>query len=230
MKISKETIKILKTFSQINGGLVFETGNFIMTRSMVGQIYAHANLEDEIDADFCISDLQHFIGILTAMGDCDIEFRPETADLKITNGFSTVYHQTHDKSMIVTPERKISIKSPRFVFDLTNDIMAQMRNIWRVQSITHINICRRGDEIHIEGYSRKSDMNSTKVLHNIVVGKYDGENDFEVILNIDNIKVDNSDYQVLVALKNQQGAVMLSSPTVSTVITMEKDSSHNFVD
>ena len=51
MKFSKQTIDILKNFSQINSSIMLTKGSFIMTKSINSVVYAEAEIADVIDED-----------------------------------------------------------------------------------------------------------------------------------------------------------------------------------
>ena len=63
MKLSNETLTVLKNFSSINQGIQFKKGNKLTTVSSGKTVLAQANLKDEFPKEFCIYDLNEFLSI-----------------------------------------------------------------------------------------------------------------------------------------------------------------------
>ena len=74
MKLSEQTISILKNFSNINSGLFFQQGKQIRTVAPSKAILAHANIAEEIPVEFGIYDLNRLLGVLSLIEQPDIEF------------------------------------------------------------------------------------------------------------------------------------------------------------
>ena len=62
MKISTETLNILKNFSTINSSLVVKQGNTIRTISPAKNILAKFECPESFDNDFAVYDLNKFLG------------------------------------------------------------------------------------------------------------------------------------------------------------------------
>jgi hypothetical protein len=54
MKLSSETLAVLKNFVGINASIEFKTGNKLATISTTKTVLAKATIKDEIPQDFCI--------------------------------------------------------------------------------------------------------------------------------------------------------------------------------
>ena len=65
MKLSDNTISILKNFSGINQSLLFKQGNTLKTISVMKNILAEATIEEDFPKDFGIYDLNQFLNGLS---------------------------------------------------------------------------------------------------------------------------------------------------------------------
>ena len=65
MKISADTLSILKNFASINTGLVFRKGTTIKTISSNKNILAEATITEDMPQDFGIYDLNKFLTVLS---------------------------------------------------------------------------------------------------------------------------------------------------------------------
>ena len=61
MKLTQNTISILKNFSSINPSIYIREGNKIRTIAMSGNIAASATVEEEFTTPFAIYDLNQFL-------------------------------------------------------------------------------------------------------------------------------------------------------------------------
>ena len=54
MKLTNETLTVLKNFASINQGIQFKKGKKIKTMSQGKSVMAEANVKDEFPEDFCV--------------------------------------------------------------------------------------------------------------------------------------------------------------------------------
>jgi hypothetical protein len=63
MKLSTETLNVLKNFSAINEGIEFKKGNTLKTMSSGKTVLAEASLKDSFTDEFCVDDLNEFLQV-----------------------------------------------------------------------------------------------------------------------------------------------------------------------
>jgi hypothetical protein len=68
MKLSTETISVLKNFSTINANLMVKAGSSLSTMSAMKNIVAKADVSEEFPSDFAIYDLNEFLSALSLFG------------------------------------------------------------------------------------------------------------------------------------------------------------------
>ena len=61
MKLSDNTINLLKNFKEINQSILFKKGNKLRTISVMKNILAEATVAEDFPKDFGIYDLSQFI-------------------------------------------------------------------------------------------------------------------------------------------------------------------------
>ena len=64
MKLSNDTLTILKNFAGINSGIEFKIGDSLATMSPGKTILAKAKLKDTFPDTFCVFDLNQFLSVL----------------------------------------------------------------------------------------------------------------------------------------------------------------------
>ena len=61
MKLSEETLKVLKNFAGINPSILIKPGNNISTQAIAGNIVAEADIQEEFPVEFCLYNLVQFL-------------------------------------------------------------------------------------------------------------------------------------------------------------------------
>lgn len=90
MRLSKETRKILKHFSDISKSIWLQPGDILATRNQNGHVYGQAKIPEIFPhaEPVLIFDLQKFLSVLNMFENADLEFYDDY--INITNGRSTV--------------------------------------------------------------------------------------------------------------------------------------------
>ena len=95
MKLSKETIEILKNFSTINSNILVEPGNVIKTISPVKNVMSEATVSETFDTQFGIWDLGKFLGTISLFDDAEFFFSGEVVtDVSVVNDCSRLGHRS----------------------------------------------------------------------------------------------------------------------------------------
>ena len=63
MKLSEQTVNILKNFSDINQNILVKSGNQLQTMSTMKNILGTAEVSETFPRDFGIYDLNEFLGV-----------------------------------------------------------------------------------------------------------------------------------------------------------------------
>lgn len=119
MKLSNETLTILKNFANINSGIFFKQGKKLSTVSSSKTILAEVELSDEFPQDFGIYDLNKFLSVLSLYKDnAELEFDP--VNVTIGSGRTKTKYRLTDKTMIVAPpDKQLTLPSTDVEFTLT---------------------------------------------------------------------------------------------------------------
>lgn len=232
MKLSQQTLAILKNFSRVNSSVMLKKGNFINTRAINGTIYAEATIDDEIDSDFAIYDLNNFLSVVSLVGDdADITVDSKTSTIKIRNSHSTVNFDAADPSTIVYPSKAITFPDASIKFRLKSEEYKQLTRIARSMKIDTLCITNNNKNIVINGYRKAVDAEFEKPLYQTIIGE---ENDnledaeFSFFINMNNLDLIDSDYTVHLLGQGNKIASKFEGVQASYVIALEQNSTHNF--
>jgi hypothetical protein len=108
MKLSKETLSVLKNFAGINDGLMFRSGNVLRTCDANKQVMAETTISETIPGNFGIFDLNKFLSVLSLHEDdttLQIEDNTKSLIVKDKSGRSTTTYRFCDASNIKNTEK-----------------------------------------------------------------------------------------------------------------------------
>jgi hypothetical protein len=133
MKISKNTLDILKNFATINTNLLVREGNVLATISVQKNQFARAEVPEQFPREFAVYDLNALLQLLTLDADQDVDFGEKS--LKITKDLGEFEFFYSDPTIIVAAPNKTIPVEPKIVFDLAaSEIQAILKAAAIVQA------------------------------------------------------------------------------------------------
>jgi hypothetical protein len=200
IKLSTQTLDILKNFSGINSNLVVKAGEPLSTISEAKNIMAIASISESFEAGFGIYDLNEFISMFSLMQDPELEFSTDSVVFK--SGKTKASYRFADESILTSPKNKINMPTSDLSVNISSDVLVQVRKAAGV--LGHSTMSIRGTD--------------GAVTLSVVDPKNSSANTFSVTLDEDNAQKGNFDLQFLIAnLKLLQGDydVNISSKLIS---------------
>ena len=89
MKLSKDTLEVLKNFATINTNILVREGTSVSTISTGKNIFAKAEVTEPFPKEFAVYDLNSLLSLLTVMEDTDVDFGDES--LTVSKGLSLIH-------------------------------------------------------------------------------------------------------------------------------------------
>lgn len=197
MKLSKKTLQILKNYSSLNSGILFKPGKILNTRTVNGVAYSEAEIEDTITDEFGIYDLNNFLTLIDLMGDASINLDPSSQELVITNGKSTLLYPTANPSSIVFPKKRLEFPTAEVIFELKSELLTEINRVARAMGADVLVFESEDGNIALKLYNMKVDASLKKAMYSVSVGTLPSGN-FKAVIKMENIKMLDSDYTVLV--------------------------------
>jgi len=195
MKLSENTVNVLRNFATINQGLVFKSGNTLRTVSKQQNVLAKATVKESFDNNFAIYDLNRFLAVLSSMNDPDLTVG--TGNVKIASGTSKTTYGLSDETMVVSaPDNDISVQNAEVKFTLTKDNLAQVLKLSGVLGLPNIAVRGNRKKISIAAVDVK---NQDSDVFSVDVGDTDAE--FQFIFVTENFKMIAGDYEVQISSK-----------------------------
>ena len=127
MKLSEKTVNLLKNFAGINQSILFKKGNKLRTMSVMKNILAEAEVEEEFPKDFAIYDLVQFLNGVSLYANPQIEFTTDS-NLTIREGKDrkTKYFFADPSVVVAPPEKSIALPTEDVCFSLDSDQLASL--------------------------------------------------------------------------------------------------------
>ena len=198
MKLTSDTVELLKNFSTINPGIYFKKGKQLSTISPNKNILAEADIEEDISKDFGIYDLNNLLQIISLdKNGVELDLGKTDIDIKLLEGRSKVKYRFTSKEMIVTPpDKKLTLPSKDVEFDFElNDFQWVMKTSSVLQSP---NICieSNGKDVFVTSFDASDDSKPTNSLK---VGESNDK--YRMTFKTENLKMLPGNYEVSISKK-----------------------------
>jgi len=197
MKLTKDTLDVLKNFATINSGIEFKKGNTIRTMSSGKTVLAKATLKDEFPQDFCVYDLNQFLSVHSMFDNTEIEFDDKNVIFKSGTKKSTKYRKTAKEMIVTAPDKELSLPSVDVTFTLTKEDFSDLLKSASILQSPHIAVESDGGSIKLTTFNAKDDSAHT---NSIEVGEGNGKN-FKMVFLTDNLKMIPGAYDVEISAK-----------------------------
>jgi len=194
MKISKETLDVLKNFATINTNILIREGNMLSTISTGKNIFARAEVSETFNKEFAVYDLNSLLALLTLMEDTDVDLGEES--ITMSKGSSHFEYFYADPNIIVSaPDKTIEVDS-FFSFDLSKDEVDMIMKAAAVVGAPMLSVVGKdGEAVLTVGDPNTPRSNAFRQ----VIGATDKV--FDARLAVENFKVVPGNYNVTISEK-----------------------------
>ena len=196
MKLSDNTLTILKNFAGINNSILVKKGNKLRTISVAKNILAEASIDEEFPREFGIYDLNQFLNGLGLHQDPEMDFK-EDSYLTIREGKRRVKYFFADPQVIISPpEKEITLPSEDVHFQLETVALEKLLKAAAVYQLPDLSVIGGSGVVKLVVRDKKNDTSNE---YTIVVGETDKE--FTFNFKVENIKIIPGSYDVIVSSK-----------------------------
>ena len=192
MKISDNTISILRNFSDINANILFTPGKTLSTMSTMKNIMAKADVEEQFETEFGVYDLPEFLRALDSFQQPVLKFNG-SANLKIQDEKTTLSarYAFADKSTLRYPSKQISMPDKTVTFTLNNSDYESVKKLYTNLSLPDIAFKGEKGKIKLVALDKK---NSNSNESSVTIGETDLE--FTAYVKAENMKIIPGEYDV----------------------------------
>ncbi len=216
MKLSENTLAILKNFSSINPSLLVRPGNMITTMLPSKTIFAKAVVEESFPQQFAVYDMSKFLGVLSLFKEPEIDFGEKS--MKISSGKNSTSFTYADPSMIIhPPDKEIAFPDHAVEFNMTAEDHQKVVRASGVLQVPDVVVEGRDGKIYLSAMDTK-----TPALDKFSIEVGETPMRFSVVFKADIfIKLISKDYTVKI---NRKGITKFETDGLLYFVAAEANS------
>lgn len=224
MKLSNDTLNVLKNFASINPNLVFKPGQKLKTISEAKTILASADIVEDFPIEFGVYDLNEFLSILNLIEDPDLDFEDKSVLIKNSSvNNQKVRYFYSSPEILTTPQKDIQMPEPEVGVNLSDDVLNQIRKAAAVLGHTELSIQGDGGVVTASVFDSKDATSNSFTME---LDKDNAcKNEFNFVVSIPNLKLLPGDYFVSISSKLISNWTNSNYP-VEYFVALEKSSTY----
>jgi hypothetical protein len=199
MQLSDRTMLVLKNYATINPNIVINEGKVLNTVSVARNVFSKTSIEESFPVGFGIYDLNEFLGVLSLVDKPNLKFEKDYVVVGDSTGRSRIKYFFSDPDLLTAPSKDIIMPESEVKFTLDNDTLNRIKRAAQTLGHTQISITPSNGAIQISVVDSKDSTCNTFSID--VDGSYPAGVDFNLILNVSNLKIVNEDFDVSISKK-----------------------------
>lgn len=190
MKLSTNTVNVLRNFAGINANIYIKKGKKLATMAVAKNIVGEIDVEENFPEDIGIFNLSEFLGVLSLMDSPEITF--DIKSMTIKEGASKIRYGYADPSILVYPSKTINMPKSDIVFEVTAAQVAQLQKAASTLSVQDIAFVGDGKKVTVQVLDKKNDSGNNYVMD---LDAETSEN-FTAFFKIENLKMISDTYEI----------------------------------
>lgn len=194
MKLSKETLTLLKNFSSINGSLYLKEGNTLSTVSEGNVVLAITQIPETFSVNFGIYDLNEFLRVLAIFPDANLEFNDKF--VLISDNKNKIKYFGAGEGIVKPPPSSIKWPGTDVKCTLNQNQFDRIRETSSALKATNVAFIGLDNELKIVVGDKK---NKTANAYEVVIGESDIN--FQANFKVEYLKMIPGDYTMEISSK-----------------------------
>lgn len=194
VKLSSDTIEILKNIATINNSLKFQVGDELKTISSAGTIIMEAKIKESFPREFSIYELSKFLNVLSLpnMRDAELVFADDEK-VKIKSSNSEINYFFTEQSFITHPDKIITLPSIDLDTVITEETFDNFQKAANALSHKILILKAKDEQISLIATTPDIDTSNDYIED---LGAIAGVIDGEYQIRVDNLKMLAGEYRV----------------------------------
>ena len=197
MKLSENTVHVLKNFSSINQSLQFKSGNTLKTISPLKTIFVEATVEENFPKEFALYDLNKLLAKVSLYKDADLSFDDDKLNIS-ANKKSDYIKYCSPKVIVTPPDKSITFGAPDCSFTISQEDLDWMKRSAGISGSPNFVFESDGSSIFFIATDVKDDSADQSKIE---IGTVEGGSTFRVVMKVENFKLLDGSYDVSIAKK-----------------------------
>jgi hypothetical protein len=199
MKLSDNTISVLKNFASINQNLMIKEGSSLLTMSAMKNIVAKADVEETFPQEVAIYDLNEFLASLSLFSSPVLDFADSYVTISEENSpKNSLKYFYSDSSVVTSPSKTITMPSTEVTFELAGDALNKLQRAANVIGAPDLVLSNASGVSALEVKDKKNDTANTYSLD----VNTNGSGTFDFFFKVENMKLMEGNYDVEISSKN----------------------------
>lgn len=204
VKLSSETLAILKIASTINKSLGFKKGSEIKTVSATGAIVMEASIQESFPSDFAIYELNKLLGVLAlpAFKDAELVFEDGVdTHLIVKAGSSKIKYFYTAEDFVQHPGKTIQLPKVDVEFTLQRDILENFEKAAAALGHKFIKFKVEDKNLFLIATDPSQDTSNDYIVD---MGANEADN-FEASIKLENLKLVPGDFKLQLLKMGSKG-------------------------
>jgi len=190
MKLSDNTVSVLKNYSAINQNLMINMGSTLSTMSAMKNIVAQATVEETFEQDVAIYDLNEFLACMSLFQNLDLDFQDDFVIMKGESNNSLKYWYS-DPSVVTTVSKAIEMPQCEVNFTLSTE---------QLSDITKAAATIGAPDMVLEGGNLRVTDKKNDTANSYSMNVFEkGDADYKFWFKVENLKLMSGTYDVNVS-------------------------------
>jgi len=197
MKLSDNTLTILKNFAGINNSILVKKGNKLRTISVAKNILAEAQIGEEFSRDFAIYDLNQFLNVNTTLFNApELDFTNDGYVIIREGRSRQTFFFADPNVIVIPPDKEITLPSEDVSFELSTEQLDKLLKAASINQLPDFSAVGGDGVVKLVVRDKKNDTSND---FSVVVGETESE--FTFNFKVENIKILPGTYDVVVSQK-----------------------------
>lgn len=196
MKLSSETLDLLKNFAEINMSILVKAGKTLKTVSPQKTVLAVATIKENMPQEFAIYDLKQLLGTISLFGDPDLDFKEKNVKISNGTGAEAYYIYAAKEAIVCAPDKDVHVNNPEISFSLEKNAFSSARAFAGVLGLPNIAFIGEKGKVFL---STIDAVNNSAHSWRTPVGEC--KDNYRMVFRLENLKFLSRDYDVVISSK-----------------------------
>ena len=157
MKLSDQTLDVLKNFSDINTNILVKPGSELSTISTMKNILAKATITESFDKQFAVYDLSELLGIVSAIEKPDVDISNEKfMTIGSTGSKSKAKYYYSDESVVTSPQKDVVMPDADVNFQLKDEILSKLLKMAAIMKLPDLSLVgKKGQDVILKVHDKR---------------------------------------------------------------------------
>lgn len=226
MKLSQNTISILKHAASIHPGICIDQGDMIFSVHESRTVRMQAKVEETFPQQFALMNLNQFLNTLALIDDPELTFYDGYCVISSPSGNQTMQYYFSDPEIVQQPNKTLKAELVyNFSFNLSCADFVKLNRAAGAINADDICVFNRGAEIYMSALNKRRQTGNTFELLVGSDSELEGK-EYKVFFRKNNLKLTNNDFLVSISDKgiSTWKATDAAVPELLFHVAIERDS------